>query len=54
MHGNIHTLKFQYTVLETKKYDKLKTTETDNGNYLSHDKRGIVVRSLLYKNVKKN
>jgi hypothetical protein len=52
MHGNIHTLKFQYTVLETKKYDKLKTTETDNGNYLSHDKRGIVVRSLLYTNVK--
>ena len=52
MHGNIHTLKFQYTVLETKKYDKLKTTETDNGNYLSHDKRVIVVRSLLYTNVK--
>jgi hypothetical protein len=28
MHGNIHTLKFQYTALETRKYDKLKTTET--------------------------
>ena len=39
MHGNIHTLKFQYTALETRKYDKLKTTETDKGNYLSHDKR---------------
>jgi hypothetical protein len=32
MHGNIHTLKFQYTALETRKYDKLKTTETDKGN----------------------
>ena len=39
MHGNIHTLKFQYTALETRKYDQLKTTETDKGNYLSHDKR---------------
>jgi hypothetical protein len=35
MHGNIHTLKFQYTALETRKYDQLKTTETDQGNYLS-------------------
>ena len=44
MHGNIHTLKFQYTTLETRKYD----TETDKGNYLSHDKRVIVV-PLLHK-----
>jgi hypothetical protein len=41
MHGNIHTLKFQYTALETRKYDKLKTNETDKGNYLSNDKRVI-------------
>ena len=41
MHGNIHTLKFQYTALETRKYDKLKTTETDKGNYLSNDKHVI-------------
>ena len=34
MHGNIHTIKFQYTALETRKYDKLKTTETDKSNYL--------------------
>jgi hypothetical protein len=46
MHGNIHTLKFQYTALETKTYDKMKTTETDKGNYLSHDKRVIVVPPL--------
>jgi hypothetical protein len=30
MHGNIHTLNFQYTTLETRKHD----TETDKGNYL--------------------
>jgi len=48
MHGNIHTLKFQYTALETRKYDQLKTTETDKGNYLSHDNRVIVV-PLLHK-----
>jgi hypothetical protein len=41
MHGNIHTLKFQYTALETKTYDKMKTAETDKGNYLSHDKHVI-------------
>ena len=46
MHRNIHTLKFQLTALETRKYDKLKTTETDKGNYLSHDKRVIVVPPL--------
>ena len=51
MHGNIHTLKFQYTALETRKYDKLKTTETDKGNYLSNDKR-VIQSSLLYTNVK--
>ena len=34
MHLNIHTFKFQYTALETRKYDKLKTTETDKGNYV--------------------
>ena len=46
MHLNIHTFKFQYTALETRKYDKLKTTETDKGNYLSHDKGVIVVPPL--------
>ena len=47
MYGNIHTLlKFQYTALETRKYGQLKTTETDKGNYLSHDKRVIVVPPL--------
>ena len=46
MHGNIHTLKFQYTALEIRKYDKLKTTETDKGNYLSNDKRVLVVPPL--------
>ena len=46
MHGNIHALKFQYTAVETGKYDKLKTTETDKGNYLSHVKRAIVVHPL--------
>jgi hypothetical protein len=46
MHGNIHTLKFQYTALKTRKYDKLKTTETDKGNYLSNDKRVLVVPPL--------
>ena len=46
MHANIHTIKFQYTALETRKYDKLKTTETDKGNYLFHDKRFIVVPPL--------
>ena len=51
MHGNIHTHKFQYTALETRKYDKLKTTETDNGNYLSHEKR-VIQSSLLYTHVK--
>ena len=41
----MHTLKFQYTALETRKYDKLKTTETDKvkGNYLSHDKHVTVI-----------
>ena len=29
MHGNIHMLKFQYTALETRKYDTLKTTYRD-------------------------
>ena len=48
MNGNIHTLKFQYTALETRTYDQLKTTETDKGNYLSHDKCVIVV-PLLHK-----
>jgi hypothetical protein len=33
MHGNIHTLKFQYTALETRKYEKWKTTETDKETY---------------------
>ena len=41
MHGNIHTLKFQYTAPETRKHDQLKITGTDKGNYLSHDKRVI-------------
>ena len=42
MYENIHTFKFQYTTLETRKYD----TETDKGNYLSQDKRVIVVPPL--------
>ena len=33
MRGNIYMLKFQYTALETRKKDKLKTTETTKGNY---------------------
>jgi len=41
MHGNIHTFKFQYTAPETRKYDQLKITGTDKGNYLSYDKRVI-------------
>ena len=48
MYGNTHTLKFQYTALETRKYDQLKTTETDKGNYLSHEKR-VIVGPLLHK-----
>lgn len=46
MPGYIRTLKFQYTALETRKYDKLKTTQRDKGNYLSHDKRVIVLPPL--------
>ena len=46
MHVNIHTLKFLYTELETRKYDKLKTTGTDKGTYLSHDKCVIIVPPL--------
>ena len=48
MYGNTHTLKFQYTALESRKYDQLKTTETDKGNYLSHEKR-VIVGPLLHK-----
>ena len=33
MHLNIHTLKFQYTALETRKYEKWKTPETDRDTY---------------------
>ena len=33
MRGNIYTLKFQYSALETRKKDKLKPTETTKGNY---------------------
>ena len=48
MHGNIHTLKFQYTAPETRKQDQLKITGTDKGNYLSHEKR-VIVGPLLHK-----
>lgn len=46
MPGNINTIMFQYTRMETREYDKLKTTETDKGNYLSNDKRVLVVPPL--------
>lgn len=47
MHRISLMLKFQYTALKTRKYDKLKTTEMEKvNNYLSHIKRVIVVPCL--------
>ena len=53
MYGNTHTLKFQYIALESRKYDQLKTTETDKGNYLSHDKRKCKIFYFLQSHIPK-